>query len=292
MKGIKKPAALCALVPLLAAVTLGGGGKVGTAQAATATTAHYAAVAPAIDGQVDAVWDNVTAYYLNDHYEVNKPYEVPLATGYFKVLWDEDNLYLLAVIADRRVTDYDHVSFWVSENDTKYYNWQASDGDYVLNVNPSGIAALYIPDPESGFAKGNPDILTAAQTAGEVTVEGYTVEVRVPFFTPFSREEGHVTAINVSVNEYYPDNPERVDYCSWYGEKTYTASGGGKDVYYWDGSAGCPSLVFVTAPAPAPETPETQDPPAKQPQGCAGVSVASALLGVLALFAIRFKKQS
>jgi hypothetical protein len=59
-------------------------------------TPHSAANAPVIDGVIDTIWNNVERYDLN----IIKAGEDTGIRSYFKVLWDEENLYVLVVVPD------------------------------------------------------------------------------------------------------------------------------------------------------------------------------------------------
>jgi hypothetical protein len=255
-------AALGVFAALFVFFVLPQGGKAKAADGGnTAAQAAYAVTAPAIDGVVDAVWDAATAYYANDHYD--NTHAVPLATGFFKVLWDEDNLYLLAVITDSTIAYHDAVNFWVSETDTRYFAYGLSPGDWVVVANPYGM---------TGYYKGNTAIEDDAEVASVIGEGGYTVEVRVPFYTG-AKVAGHGAAINFSVDEYYPaDEEHRVDYCNWNGDKGYDLADPTFSGYYWDGPMGLRPLAFLAPPTSG--DPETPDP--KKPKGCASATAEGA----------------
>jgi len=207
--------------------------------------ALYAGTAPdfacVLEGKIDPVWDGAYSYDTDEgyFYYVHDGYP-PYASGYFKALWDERNLYLLAVIEDTTPAEYDAVIFYISEQNTQVGRdalgtrqaaWATSPGDYILPIMPGidgGIIAFYDPSIErgpvtAGYA-GNPAnavgrYMSAPESYdGELAVgfteQGYIVQVGIPFRTEAAA--GKILGFTVSVDDYYPNSYTRKAYCEWF----------------------------------------------------------------------------
>lgn len=185
---------------------------------------------PSIDGSVDSIWSKAPELKLD-----TKQMAWSGATGTARVLWDDDNLYVLAQVRDDQlnkanpnVWEQDSVEVFVDENNGKTSSFQDDDGQYRVNFenlatfNPAEIAA--------GFDS-------------KVSVSGtnYTVEMKIPFkkVKPANNAKiGFDAQINdakdgnrISVNAWNDASGQGYQDTSVFGELTLTGkpSSGGND---------------------------------------------------------------
>lgn len=127
---------------------------------------------PVIDGKAEAVWNEAPELRINRYQTAwNGAY------GTARVLYDEDNLYVLIKVNDTQLDkesanqwEQDSVEIFVDENNAKASYYQDDDGQYRVNF-----------DNETSF---NPeDIADGFESATEVSGTNYTVEVKIPFKT-------------------------------------------------------------------------------------------------------------
>ncbi|MBE7681481.1 endo-1,4-beta-xylanase [Paenibacillus sp. P13VS] len=192
------------------------------------SSAYYGT--PSIDGSVDSIWSKAPELKLD-----TKQMAWSGATGTARVLWDDDNLYVLAQVRDDQlnktnpnVWEQDSVEVFVDENNGKTSSFQDDDGQYRVNFenlatfNPAEIAA--------GFES-------------KVSVSGtnYTVEMKIPFkkVKPANNAKiGFDAQINdakdgnrISVNAWNDASGQGYQDTSVFGELTLTGkpSPGGND---------------------------------------------------------------
>nr|WP_154892997.1 endo-1,4-beta-xylanase [Paenibacillus xylanexedens] len=192
------------------------------------STAFYGT--PSLDGSVDSIWSKAPELKLD-----TKQMAWSGATGTARVLWDDDNLYVLAQVRDDQldktnpnVWEQDSVEVFVDENNGKTSSFQDDDGQYRVNFenlatfNPAEIAA--------GFES-------------KVSVSGtnYTVEMKIPFkkVKPANNAKiGFDAQINdakegnrISVNAWNDASGQGYQDTSVFGELTLTGkpSPGGND---------------------------------------------------------------
>ncbi|MBQ9482140.1 MAG: hypothetical protein IJU84_08255 [Clostridia bacterium] len=210
--------------------------------AITEYEAKYVSAAPTIDGDIDDVWKTAGRIYTYGHNEY-----VNQATGYVSALWDEGNLYFLAVVYDNDITEKDMCNLWINEDYSKTgwvereqttdnelvtggtirtkYPANSSDGAYCLCINPLGrlnYYAGYDMSKASGLDIKYKKLLTADEEE-----YGYVLEVKIPVQTTGTRySENDEIGFNVSVDDYVTGNPERVTYCNWINEGAYWSDPG------------------------------------------------------------------
>lgn len=113
---------VCSIVLLLAMLlSLAVVGTFGTSAADATLTATKATVKPVIDGTIDAIWETATAITFMGN-SANKD-------AYVKILWDDTNLYILAVCPN--------------ENDIRFEvidrNWTASNSETTWSPRARGL---------------------------------------------------------------------------------------------------------------------------------------------------------
>lgn len=134
------------------------------------STAKYAT--PVIDGAADAIWNDTPAVPI-DQYQM----AWQGASGTARVLWDDENLYVLIQVNDAQLDktntnawEQDSVEIFLDENKARTTFYQADDGQYRINF-----------DNEVSF---NPDSLSEGfVSATKISGSSYTVEAKLPFKT-------------------------------------------------------------------------------------------------------------
>ncbi|MGD0031990.1 endo-1,4-beta-xylanase [Paenibacillus illinoisensis] len=185
---------------------------------------------PSLDGSVDSIWSKAPELKLD-----TKQMAWSGATGTARVLWDDDNLYVLVQVRDDQlnktnpnVWEQDSVEVFVDENNGKTSSFQDDDGQYRVNFenlatfNPAEIAA--------GF-----------ESKVSVSDTNYTVEMKIPFkkVKPANNAKiGFDAQINdakdgnrISVNAWNDASGQGYQDTSVFGELTLTGkpSSGGND---------------------------------------------------------------
>lgn len=204
---------------------------------------------PSIDGAIDDVW--------------NKAPELPIsrfqmawqgASGVSKVLWDNENLYILTQVSDSQLDkssinayEQDSVEVFVDENNAKTSSYEDGDGQYRVNF-----------DNETSF---NPEsIADGFESATKVSGTNYTVEVKIPL-TTITPENNTKIGFDVQIND--GQKGARQSAATW---NDMTGAG------YQDTSVfGVLTLVDSIEPTdpeptdPEPTTPEPTDPEPTEP---------------------------
>lgn len=225
---------------------INGEGKNVVIRYATLTVTEYEAkkvsAAPTIDGEIDDAWNTAGRIYTYGHKEYANQ-----ASGYVSALWDEENLYFLAVVYDNDITEKDMCNLWINEDYSKTgwvereqttdneivtggtirtkYPANSSDGAYCLCINPLGRLNYY-----AGYdmSKANGLNIKYKRLSTEEGEEyGYVLEVKIPVQTTGKRyAENDEIGFNVSIDDYVTGNPERVTYCNWIDEGEYWSDPG------------------------------------------------------------------
>ncbi|MFD2654823.1 endo-1,4-beta-xylanase [Gracilibacillus thailandensis] len=144
---------------------------------------------PEIDGSIDEVWSAATELPVNRYQMAWQG-----ANGTAKTLWDEENLYVLIQVSDSDLDDtnenaweQDSIEVFVDENNAKTSFYQDDDGQYRVNFNN-----------ETSF---NPEsIADGFESATNVSDNGYTVEVKIPFKT-ISPSDNTDIGFDVQIND-------------------------------------------------------------------------------------------
>ena len=170
--------------------------------------AAYTAVAPTIDGQLDEVWENADKWYTDGHYDET----TGQAYGYTSILWDRENLYLLAVVTDSTIEQCqpdsytNGVNFWISEMNSNYSSYDKLGGDYHIFCNSSGNVGNY---HEQQY------ILDVAEVATQVYEGYYVVECAVPVQTEgLVLRSGRIIGFEISIDDDADGDNVREHYCN------------------------------------------------------------------------------
>ncbi|WP_127490749.1 sugar-binding protein [Paenibacillus glycanilyticus] len=149
---------------------------------------------PVIDGTFDDVWKTAPVLNVNKYIDNSTAPVTSGATSKVRVLWDEDNLYVLSEVTDpvlskknKNPWEQDSVEIFLDENNTKTTSHQDDDRQYRINFD----------NEKTVGAKGNISEFTSATSK---TSNGYLVEVKIPFKT-IKGAEGKVIGFDSQVND-------------------------------------------------------------------------------------------
>lgn len=127
---------------------------------------------PDIDGTIDAVWTNAPELPVNRYQMAWQG-----ANGVSKVLWDNENLYVLTQVSDSQLDksspnpwEQDSVEVFVDENNGKTSSYENEDGQYRVNF-----------ANETSFNPGS--IADGFESATHVSGNSYIVEMKIPLKT-------------------------------------------------------------------------------------------------------------
>ncbi|KNY26226.1 endo-1,4-beta-xylanase [Pseudobacteroides cellulosolvens] len=142
---------------------------------------------PVVDGVIDSVWNSVDETNTNVWVAGSSG-----STAKFRTLWDEKNLYVLAVVTDSKLSkkstdtyQQDSVEIFIDQNNGKTTSYEADD--YQIRINF---------DNEVSFDHGKSDSLKSATAK---TDTGYIVETAIPL-TAIKAESGSVLGFDLQVN--------------------------------------------------------------------------------------------
>ncbi|MFW6035339.1 MAG: sugar-binding protein [Halothermotrichaceae bacterium] len=146
--------------------------------------AHYGS--PVIDGQVDDIWETaqaVTPQYVSENVET-------FAT--FKVLWDDDALYILAEVKDKNLsieseTPYMQDSFEIFLDEYNNKTQAYGVDDLHFRVNYQNLQTVDVGNGERFYTKTSP------------TKDGYLIESRLALKK--EPENGQVLGIELQIND-------------------------------------------------------------------------------------------
>ena len=168
------------------------------------TIANVANTEVQIDGEIDAVWDSA------EEIPLTITSGSPKASTSMKALWDNDYLYILAVITDSELDksstqahEQDSVEVFIDENNHKSDSYEEDDKQYRINY-----------DNEQTFNGVN---CTAAHviSATKITANGYVVEAKFQW-TEITPKAGAVIGLELQINDC--EQGGRIGTVSWYDE--------------------------------------------------------------------------
>lgn len=143
---------------------------------------------PTIDGTIDTVWSKATTLDINQYQLAWQG-----ASGIAKVLWDQDNLYVLVTVTDSDLDktsanpwEQDSVEIFVDQNNGKTSSYEGDDGQYRVNY-----------DNEKSFNPGEPQGFASAV---QVRDSHYTLELQIPL-TSVTPANGTVIGFDVQIND-------------------------------------------------------------------------------------------
>ena len=156
---------------------------------------------PVIDGEMDEIWNETEVLQINRYQTAWNG-----AAGTGRVLWDENNLYVLIHVNDTELDkgspnpwEQDSIEVFVDENNAKTTYYEADDGQYRVNY-----------ENETSF---NPDsIREGFESAVKVSGTSYTVEVKIPFRT-ITPEPDTEIGFDLQIND--GRNGSRISIATW-----------------------------------------------------------------------------
>jgi GH35 family endo-1,4-beta-xylanase len=144
---------------------------------------------PVIDGEEDDVWSKAEELPIARYQTAHNG-----AKGTARVLWDEDNLYVLIQVEDTELDrsstvahEQDSIEVFVDETNSKAASYGPGVGQYRVNY-----------ENEPSFNPGN--ISEGFESAVAVNGTNYTVEVKIPFKT-IEPSEHHKIGFDVQIND-------------------------------------------------------------------------------------------
>ncbi|MBQ7148384.1 MAG: endo-1,4-beta-xylanase [Pseudobutyrivibrio sp.] len=193
---------------------------------------------PKVDGEIDKIWDKVDPIELSITGGTK-----PNALAGAKVLWDENNLYVLVGVKDdvldasaEAVHEKDSVEVFIDENNHKSDAFEDDDKQYRIN---------YL--NETSF-NGTKCLEENCQHAVKLTEEGYYVEAAFAW-TDITPEIGQAIGLDLQIND--GANGGRIGTRTWYDE---TGNGWSAPRVY--GEVTLADGVEVTEDPEDPENPE------------------------------------
>ncbi|MGC9292306.1 MAG: Ig-like domain repeat protein, partial [Acidobacteriaceae bacterium] len=169
--------------------------------------AQYTATPPPMDGtSTSPVWSTATTYIYQHKNEGNTP-----DTGTFKLLWDANNLYMLATIMDSTpvqstsIWNGDSVEMYIDGNDSKPTTYGANDFQYAFPWNGTAVTE----------SKHN---ATYGVTFGQINIPGgYQMTMALPWSTLLvpSPTAGSMIGFDTMVNDGDPVNVLRGKIAWW-----------------------------------------------------------------------------
>lgn len=145
---------------------------------------------PVIDGEIDEIWSGAAETRM-----INAAHGDHGASGTFKTLWDEKNLYVLMDVTDENLDDssandyeQDSVEMFINESHTKPDAYEDGDAQYRVNYKN-----------KRSFGSGTTD-RENFKTATKLTDKGYIVEAAIPF-TTMTGKEGTVIGFDAQIND-------------------------------------------------------------------------------------------
>jgi endo-1,4-beta-xylanase len=144
---------------------------------------------PSIDGTVDDIWANAKEITTGTWVTGTSG-----ATAKVKTMWDEKNLYILAIVTDPVLSDksaneweQDSVEIFVDQNNHKTSSYETDDGQYRVNF--KNLQSFGSSTPQAGF-----------KSAATVISGGYLVEMAIPW-TELVPKAGTLIGFDAQVND-------------------------------------------------------------------------------------------
>ena len=158
---------------------------------------------PEINGTIDSVWDNAPTLLLD---RVSGAWNV--RNGYGKVLWDEENLYVMIQVyganLDKSATnahEQDSVEVFLDRENLKTSSYQDGIAQYRVNF-----------DNEASFNPGTDVVRQGFESATKITGNDYVVEMKIPF-NETTPEDMKKIGLDLQIN--YANNGQRANFATW-----------------------------------------------------------------------------
>ncbi len=158
-----------------------------------------------IDGSEEAAWKD--ALILTPEHKTDRP----LATGTFKVMWDEEALYVLATVSDKvlSVRDSEHnsdsIEIFVDQDNAKATSYEPDDGQFRLGIN-----GTLTHNSKSAYVTADNIEWAVTKKLGE----GYVIEAKIKF-TAISPVSGAIIGFDCLINDDPSGAAVRGGYLTW-----------------------------------------------------------------------------
>jgi hypothetical protein len=165
---------------------------------------------PAIDGEMDKMWYNVTAIPAYKYIDNGDPYWLDLFS-FWRIMWDDENIYFFVTVFDD-VLDTHHNDMWQKDCLEIYFDGDNSKNDLETGYDENDFQFRWtLWDDHSN--QGAPNAVNAFQTNDF----GYTFEVAIPVADlAFDFEAGHEFGFDLQVNDNDGGNREHAN--KWWSE--------------------------------------------------------------------------
>lgn len=152
---------------------------------------------PTMDGEIDKIWELAPVLPINRFQTAHNG-----ATGEARVLWDNQNIYVLVEVNDNELDksnsqahEQDSVEVFIDEQNTKSASFGEGHGQYRVNF-----------DNEQSF---NPGPIEGFESRTFVKGTNYVVEMKIPFSTT-TLEVGDMIGFDVQINDAVNGNRNSV----------------------------------------------------------------------------------
>ncbi len=172
---------------------------------------------PVLGGEgLDPIWNTTVSLPISKHLTMtNGPTD-----GYGKVLWDDDNLYVLVRVRDNELNksnsaahEQDSIEVFVDETNSKASSYGSGMGQYRINYGN-----------EASFNPGS--ISAGFESFAKVVDGGYYIETKIPFKT-MKPSLDHVIGFDVQINDA-GSTGGRQDVIMWHDETGESWNNGSK----------------------------------------------------------------
>lgn len=184
--------------------------------------AHKAANAPVIDGEMDAIWKNATENFVL-LLEANPPDDDYDMLGSWRMMWDDENLYVLFTALDDEIFT-DHANAWENDSFEMYFDADNSKGveyDEIDDIQ-TRFSFHYETSEDVDHWYGNKaewDFSTDGIELGTIETQlGWQKEVSIPLENlQIDPEIGWIFGFNCQVNDNDGENRETIAQWSFEG---------------------------------------------------------------------------
>lgn len=192
-----------------------------------------AKIAPVIDGQMDPAWDyaardSIVHIFTDESSPTNKED----FSAEFRMLWDDNNIYLLALVTDDIIST-SHADYWQNDvlqiyidgQNEKNEQYDLNDLQFFYVFNGGGTFGVYSPNVSSEFSET--DFLNC-QFASSETDNGYIYEVALSItdlsnHLALNAEAGNQFGLDIAIGDN--DSSQRDHLLIW--------NSPGDDPEYW-----------------------------------------------------------
>ncbi|WP_078552355.1 endo-1,4-beta-xylanase [Bacillus alkalicellulosilyticus] len=158
---------------------------------------------PEINGTIDNVWNRAPRLTLD---RISGAWNVQ--NGFGRVLWDEENLYVLIEVfgvnldkSSRVVHEHDSVEIFIDRENLKSTTYQEGIAQYRVNfIN------------EASFNPGTEAAREGFESATTIGDNNYIVEMKIPF-NETTPEEMKILGLDLQIN--YANNGQRINIATW-----------------------------------------------------------------------------